>query len=164
MTSHKIFEKCRKIKLVITDVDGVLTDGGMYYSKVGEIMKKFNAKDGMAVELLLKNNIKTILLTSESSTIVKKRGKKINAAMTIIGAKNKKSHLKLICKKIDVSPQQISYIGDDINDLDVLNVVGISGMPSSSPILNQFKPDIITKRGGGNGSFREFIDRIIMLR
>ena len=97
MNPKKILEKCKKIKLVITDVDGVLTDGGMYYSKNGEIMKKFNAKDGMGVELLLQNKIKTVLLTSESSTIAKKRGKKINAAMVITGAKNKKLHLQSIC-------------------------------------------------------------------
>ena len=161
MTSHKIFEKCRKIKLVITDVDGVLTDGGMYYSKVGEIMKKFNAKDGMAVDLLLKNNIKTILLTSESSTIVKKRGKKINAAMTIIGAKNKKSHLKLICKKFDVSPQQIAYIGDDLNDYQIIQLVGLSATPSDGITILQKVVDYVCKTSGGNGAFREFVELIL---
>ena len=89
MINNKLNQKCKKIKLVVTDVDGVLTDGGMYYSEKGEIMKKFNAKDGMGVELLLQNNIKTILLTRENSTIVKKRGLKIKAASTIIGIQNK---------------------------------------------------------------------------
>ena len=83
MITKKILNKGKSIKLVITDVDGVLTDGGMYYSEKGEIMKKFNARDGMAVELLSKNNIKTILLTRENSKIVKKRGLKIKAASTI---------------------------------------------------------------------------------
>ena len=77
MTSKKILEKCKLIKLVITDVDGVLTDGGMYYSEKGEILKKFNAKDGMGVEILSQYKIKTILLTRENSNIVKKRGSKI---------------------------------------------------------------------------------------
>ena len=74
MVSKKILQKCKKIKLVITDVDGVLTDGGMYYSESGEILKKFNAKDGMGVEILLRSKVKTILLTREHSNIVKKRG------------------------------------------------------------------------------------------
>jgi len=74
MNRNKLNQKCKKIKLVITDVDGVLTDGGMYYSEKGEIMKKFNAKDGMGVELLLQNNIKTVLLTRENSKILKKSG------------------------------------------------------------------------------------------
>ena len=77
MTAKKILEKCKLIKLVITDVDGVLTDGGMYYSEKGEILKKFNAKDGMVVEILLQYKIKTILLTRENSNIAKKRGNKI---------------------------------------------------------------------------------------
>ena len=77
MTAKKILEKCKLIKLVITDVDGVLTDGGMYYSEKGEILKKFNAKDGMGVELLLQYKIKTILLTRENSNIAKNRGIKI---------------------------------------------------------------------------------------
>jgi len=161
MTSQKITQKCRKIKLVITDVDGVLTDGGMYYSNNGEIMKKFNAKDGMAVELLLKNKIKTILLTSESSTIVKKRGKKINAAMTITGAKNKKSHFNLICKKFEVSPQQIAYIGDDLNDYQIIQLVGLSATPLDGIMELQKIVDYVCKNSGGKGAFREFVDLIL---
>ena len=99
--NQKIIKLCKKIKLVITDVDGVLTDGGMYYSDKGEIMKKFNTKDGMGVELLLKNNIKTILMTKENSIIAKKRGKKINAVATYINVKNKEEELDKICKKFN---------------------------------------------------------------
>lgn len=71
-----IIEKCSKVKLIITDVDGVLTDGGMYYTENGEMLKKFNARDGMGVELLLSNKIKTIFMTKENSQIVKKKGRK----------------------------------------------------------------------------------------
>ena len=122
-------------------------------------MKKFNAKDGMAVELLLKNKIKTILLTSESSTIVKKRGKKINAAMTITGAKNKKSHFNLICKKFEVSPQQIAYIGDDINCFELLSHVGIAACPNNAVAKIKSIPNILQlERGGGEGVVREFVE------
>ncbi len=76
--SKLIIQKCKKIKLLLSDVDGVLTDGGMYYSDKGEIMKKFNTKDGMGVELLRKNKIDVVLITREKSEIVKKRAKKIN--------------------------------------------------------------------------------------
>jgi len=161
MTHKKILEKCKKIKLVVTDVDGVLTDGGMYFSKNGEIMKKFNTKDGMGVELLLKNKIKTVLLTGESSPIVKKRGKKINVAMTITGAKNKKSHLESICKKFNVSPQQIGYIGDDVNDLQIIQLIGLSATPSDGIMLLQKTVDYVCKKSGGAGAFREFIDLIL---
>ena len=120
MTSKKILEKCKLIKLVITDVDGVLTDGGMYYSEKGEILKKFNAKDGMGVEILLRHRVKTILLTRENSNIVKKRGAKIKTAATYIGILDKKSQLKKISKKFKVPPTKIAYIGDDLNDLEIM--------------------------------------------
>jgi len=77
MIKNKLFQKCEKIKLVITDVDGVLTDGGMYYSSNGEEFKKFNTRDGMGVELLLRHKIKTILMTKENSILVKRRARKI---------------------------------------------------------------------------------------
>ena len=75
------------------------------------------------------------------------------------GGKN--NRLKYICSRFEYELDEIAYIGDDINDLNVLKVVGISGMPSSSPILDQFTPDIVTKRGGGKGAFREFVDQIL---
>ena len=114
----KIQKKCKKINLVISDVDGVLTDGGMYYSDKGEIMKKFNTRDGMGVELLLNNGIKTILITRENSIIVKKRARKIRVEEIYTGIKKKKKLLPKICKKYKVSLEEIAYIGDDINDLD----------------------------------------------
>ena len=123
MTAKKILEKCKLIKLVITDVDGVLTDGGMYYSEKGEILKKFNAKDGMGVEILSQYKIKTILLTRENSNIVKKRGSKIKTAATYIGILNKKSQLKKISKKFKVPLTRIAYIGDDLNDLEIMKLV-----------------------------------------
>ena len=89
MISKKIIQKCKLIKLVITDVDGVLTDGGMYFSEKGELLKKFNARDGMGVELLHKASIKTIFLTGENSKIVKIRAKKVNADDCHINIKQK---------------------------------------------------------------------------
>ena len=164
MISKKISQKCKKIKLIITDVDGVLTDGGMYYSEKGEIMKKFNTRDGMAVELLLKNNIKTILLTRENSTIVKKRGLKIKATSTITGIQNKETYLKKICKRFRVSPKEIAYIGDDVNDTEIIKLVGLSATPLDGISLLQKIVDYVCKTKGGNGAFREFADLIIISR
>ena len=90
-----IKKKCKAIKLMLTDVDGVLTDGGMYYTESGEYMKKFNARDGMAVELLDKENIKTAFITREKSTIVKKRAIKLSISKYYLGIKNKESGLPL---------------------------------------------------------------------
>ena len=164
MTSKKILQKCKKIKLVITDVDGVLTDGGMYYSAKGEEFKKFNAIDGMAVELLRKQGIKTVFMTKENSQIAKQRGKKVQAAAVFVNIISKEKLLSKICQRFRVNPEEIAYIGDDVNDLDLLKKVGVSAMPLNSPILNLFNPDYITKKMGGDGAFREFVDLIIQYK
>ena len=162
MTAKKILEKCKLIKLVITDVDGVLTDGGMYYSEKGEILKKFNAKDGMGVEILSQYKIKTILLTRENSNIVKKRGSKIKTAATYIGILNKKSQLKKISKKFKVPLTRIAYIGDDLNDLEIMKLVGFAATPSDGIKDLRKIVDYVCKNNGGNGAFREIADLIVL--
>ncbi len=154
-------KKCESIKLVISDVDGVLTDGGMYYSEKGEVLKKFNTKDGMAVELLLKNRIKTILMTRENSEIVKKRGKKIKVALSYLGVKRKEEKLKKICEKFCVIPSEIAYIGDDVNDLEIIKKVGFSASPSDGiqTIVNNV--DYVCKLKGGQGVLREITEVIL---
>ena len=155
---------CQKVKLVITDVDGVLTDGGMYYSDKGEVLKKFNTRDGMAVELLLKSNIKTIFLTREKSEIVKKRAKKVNTADLYLGIKKKELILPKICKKFNANPNEIIYIGDDINDVKIMKMVGFSVCP------NDANKDVIKiskyrcKTNGGDGVLREITDIILSKR
>ena len=164
MISKKILEKCKLIKLVIADVDGVLTDGGMYYSEKGEILKKFNAKDGMGVEILLQHRVKTILLTRENSDIVKKRGAKIKTAATYIGILDKKSQLKKISKKFKVPPKKIAYIGDDLNDLEIMKLVGFTATPADGIKDLQKIVDYVCKNNGGHGAFREIVDLIVLSR
>jgi len=162
--SSSTIKKCTKIKLVITDVDGVLTDGSMYYSKQGEELKKFNTKDGMGVELLSKIGIKTIFLTKEKSIIAQKRGKKVKAALVFTGIENKESMLPVIRKKFNVSNEEIAYIGDDVNDLEIIKKIGFSGCPIDAIEQIKKEVDYITKKSGGCGSFREFTDLIIKFK
>ena len=160
----KILEKLKKIRLLISDVDGVLTDGGMYYSEKGEILKKFNAKDGMGVEILLRSKVKTVLLTRENSSIVKKRGAKIKAAATYIGTFNKELQLHKICKKFQVSPTEIAYIGDDLNDSEIMKLVGFAATPSDGIKDLRKIVDYVCRNNGGNGAFREIADLIVLSR
>ena len=104
---HQIIKLCKKINIVITDVDGVLTDGGMYYSDKGELLKKFNTRDGMGFELLRKAKIKTIIITREKSKMVKERCKKIKANNVFLGILRKEELLEEICKKNKVLPENI---------------------------------------------------------
>ena len=149
------------IKLVATDIDGVWTDAKMHYTEEGEYMKSFSTYDGMGVQLLRENNIETVIITSENSNIVLQRAKKLKIKNVTIGEKNNLERIKKICsdKKIDLS--EVAYIGDDINDIEVLKAVGFSALVSNSPIKEKIRVDYITKRKGGDGAFREFVDLIL---
>ena len=157
-------EKCSRIKLVITDVDGVLTDGGMYYSKNGEILKKFNTRDGMAVELLRNNKIPVVIITGEKSQIVLSRAKKLLIKDVFIGIKKKELLLPKICKKYKIKEDNIAYIGDDINDLKILEKVGFSASPKDGMSVIKKKSNYVCKVKGGEGVLREVADMIISFK
>lgn len=159
--SKSNLKKCKKIKLVLSDVDGVLTDGGMYYSELGESMKKFNTKDGMAVELLSKIGIPTIFITRENSKIVKKRAKKVKVLKVFLGIKNKEAILPKILREYEVKSEEIAYLGDDINDIQIMRKVGFSVSPKDAIKKVKLSCDYIAECKGGEGVLRELADIII---
>ena len=164
MSKQIFIRKSKKIKLVATDIDGVWTNAKMYYTENGEFMKSFSTYDGMATSLLINEKIDVAILTSEKTEIVKSRAKKLGIKYVYINEKEKLFRMKYLCNRLNISMSEVAYIGDDINDLEVLAQVGISAMPCSSPILEKVTPDYITKRKGGDGAFREFVDLIIKYR
>jgi YrbI family 3-deoxy-D-manno-octulosonate 8-phosphate phosphatase len=159
--TQKLIKKFANIQLVLTDVDGVLTDGGMYYSVKGEAMKKFNTRDSMGMELLYKVNIPTILITREKSEIVKKRAKKIKIHELKMGVMNKEKLFPKICSDFNLNPSQIVYIGDDVNDFKILKLAGLSTCPSDAVEKIQTNVDYICNAAGGKGAFREIADIIL---
>ena len=152
------------IKLIASDIDGVWTDAKMHYTDAGEFIKSFSTYDGMAVALLKELKIDVAVLTSENSEIVKRRAEKLRIKYVYINETEKLLRMESLCNRLNISLSNVAYIGDDINDLDLLKKVGISAMPINSPILNLFNPDYITKKRGGDGAFREFVDLIIQYR
>jgi len=156
--------KAKKIKLIGTDIDGVWTNGTMYYSPNGDFMKAFSTYDGMAVQILKEVGLDVLIMTGENSDMVRKRAEKLNIDKVYLGENEKLKRLKYICSRFEYELDEVAYIGDDINDFEVLEVVGLSAMPSSSPVLHKFNPDIITKRAGGEGAFREFVEEILAHR
>ena len=150
-----------KIKVVLTDVDGVLTDGGMYYSNKGDIMKKFHARDGMGVTLLRKNQIPTIIVTKEQTEMVKQWSKRMKIKDLMDGIKNKELVLDKICKKYQITSNQIAFIGDDVNDINLLKKVGFSACPKDA--MDQVKKicDYTCKTVGGKGAFRELVELVL---
>jgi len=151
----------KNIKLVGTDIDGVWTDARMYYSADGDIIKSFSTYDGMGVQLLREAGIPLIIMTGENTEIVAMRAQKLGIDRIFQGENEKLKRLKEVCTELDITLGEVAYIGDDVNDLDILRAVGISAMPPNSPILDQFSPDYLTNRSGGNGAFRDFVDFIL---
>ena len=161
--NKKIINKAQKIRLIATDIDGVWTDSKMYYNNEGSFMKSFSTYDGMATAILLKNSFIIAMITSEHENIdiLKTRAKKLKIDEVYYNENNKLLRLKYLSKKYNISLDNIAYIGDDLNDLEALKNVGLSAMPPSSPILDLFKPDIITQNKGGDGAFRNLADIIL---
>ena len=140
---------------------GILTDGGMYYSEKGEELKKFNTRDGMAVELLQKNKIPVILMTKENSKIVLQRAKKIKIKKSYIGIDEKERKLPEICKKFKIKLENIAYIGDDVNDLEIMKKFGFSASPNNAINQVKRKSHYICKSNGGEGVLREVAELIL---
>ena len=156
-----IISKCKKIKLVITDVDGVLTDGGMYYSTKGDIMKKFFTRDGMGVNLLRKKSILTIIITKEKTSMVKHWAKNMKVEKLYDGILKKELLLDKICKNYNLKYENIAFIGDDVNDLDLLKKVGFSACPADAISDAKIICHYTCKLNGGYGVFREISDLIL---
>ena len=154
----------KTIKLFATDVDGVLTDAGMYYDNNGNELKKFNTHDGMAFKILKEKGIFTAMITSEKTNIVKLRASKLKVDYLFQGVKGgeKLEVLKKICIEKNMSLSEVAYIGDDINDYNVLSSVGFPACPKNA-ITNIKNIEGIThlSKSGGNGAVREFVELLL---
>ena len=158
---NSLFNKAQNIKMVGTDIDGVWTDSKMYVTPDGEWMKAFSTYDGMATSMLQGKGIIVAILTGENSDVVLARAKKLKIEEVYVDEHEKLKRMNYLTKKYEISMDEVAFIGDDVNDLEVLAAVGLSAMAGNSPILNKFSPDYVTTRHGGNGAFREFADLIL---
>lgn len=150
------------IKLFATDVDGTMTDGCMYYAENGMELKKFNFQDGMGFKLLREAGIKTAIITSEETKIVKKRADKLKVDYLSMGNWQKLDFIKNICNELDIKLDEVAYIGDDINDIELLSAVGIKACPKNAvQKVKNIENIIILKAKGGDGAVREFIELIL---
>lgn len=158
-------QKVSKIKLLITDCDGVLTDAGVYYGEQGEVLKKFNIRDGMGVERLRNLvGIETGIITGELSPSVAKRAEKLKITQLYLGIKDKPAVLRHILTSLELQPEQIAYIGDDANDLEIMDMVGFTASPADGLFFVRDKVDYVCQANGGRGCFREFAELIISVQ
>lgn len=148
-------------KLILTDIDGVWTDGGMYYDNFDNEFKKFNTSDSAGILFCRLLDIKVGIITGENSPAVLRRSEKLKIDILHIGVKDKLGLAMQICKEQNISLSQVAYIGDDINDFELLGQVGFSACPSTSPFYIKEIVNAVMTKGGGEGCFREFVEYII---
>ncbi|MCD7905650.1 MAG: N-acylneuraminate cytidylyltransferase [Clostridiales bacterium] len=149
-----------EIKMFLTDCDGCLTDGGMYYSEHGDELKKFNTRDGMGFALLRAKGIITGIVTSESVDLNKRRAEKLKLDALEAGCKDKVVAVKRLCEQYGVALENVAYVGDDINDIEVIKMVGLGCAPADAMPQVKAVADYVTKTKGGEGVIREVIEEL----
>lgn len=157
----KMDVKLPDIKLFLTDCDGCLTDGGMYYSEKGDELKRFNTLDGMGMQLLQKKGILTGIITGEKSELAYRRSRKLKVDIYEENVQDKLTIVRQICDKYGFSMQNIAYLGDDINDLDVIKAVGFGCSVQNGVYEVKKAAMYITQKAGGSGAIREVADLLI---
>ena len=151
----------QRIRLFATDLDGVLTDGGMYYAESGDEWKKFNTRDGMGIKLLQRAGIITAIVTQERTKLVARRAEKLTIPELHQGVMDKLSLVHEMAGRYGLTLSQVAYIGDDINDLETLKAVGFSATPADGMPQVAAVVDYICQKKGGEGAVREIIDMIL---
>ena len=150
--------KNKNIKIFITDVDGVLTDGGIYYSSDGVVTRKYHMHDGI-FKMLKDLGIITAFCSGESDASIENRAKKLNIDHLIMGSQDKVKDISLLLEKINLSFKNVAYVGDDINDISIMKKAGLSFAPKNAAEEVKKVADYITKVNGGDGVIREIFDK-----
>ena len=167
LDAEELADRALKIKLILSDVDGVLTDTGVYYGQEGEALKRFSIRDGMGMELLREAGIETAFLTRENSPVVKARSEKLKLPYYFPGVVDKGAFLQTVLQQTGLEEENLAYIGDDVNDLEIINIIGKKGLTGApgdaiTSVLNEVH--YVANVRGGNGAFRDFADWILELR
>jgi len=152
------------IRLFATDVDGVLTDAGMYYSESGDEWKKFNTRDGMGIKLLQRAGLITAIVTQERTRLVARRAEKLAIPELHQGVMDKLSVIRDMAERHGISLRQIAYIGDDVNDMEALKAVGFSAAPADGLPQVRKVVDYVCRLNGGEGAVRELAEMILQSR
>ncbi|HTE45390.1 MAG TPA: N-acetylneuraminate synthase family protein [Gemmatimonadaceae bacterium] len=149
------------IKVLLTDCDGVLTDGSVYCGADGEALLQFSRRDGMGVARLREMGVDTEIVTRESSPIVARRAEKLGIAMVHLGVMDKRRAIQQIIASRGVTAEQVAYIGDDVNDLEALGMVGLAACPADAEVVVRHRVHKVLRRTGGKGALRELAEFII---
>jgi N-acylneuraminate cytidylyltransferase len=161
MERQKSTKSNQRIQYLVLDVDGVFTDGGIYFNEEGEFAKKFDMRDGMGLEILRQNNVEVVVLTSENSKLVAQRMKKLQIKDTFLGVKDKYAFLKHFLATKNSSFNAVAYVGDDINDLANICTSGWSFAPANATPIVKLNADFVLSATSGAGAIREVCETIL---
>ena len=150
-----------QVKLLALDVDGVLTDGGLYYTDTGEELKKFNVKDGLGLKLIMQAGIVVAIITASTANATRHRAKKLGIPHVFVGVENKLFVLQQLCEDLGFDLSQVAYMGDDINDLPIMESVGCPLTVADAILTNREKAIYVTQLAGGRGAVREICDLLL---
>ena len=150
-----------KKKLLVMDVDGTLTDGKIYMGENGEVMKAFNVKDGYAIaHMLPEMGIIPVIITGRKSKIVENRAKELGITELYQGVGDKLAQLKIVAEKYNATPEEIAYIGDDLNDLECIEFCGVTACPVDAVEKVKKTVNLVCNKKAGEGAVRDFIENI----
>lgn len=159
--SGALRRKLAKVRLLSLDLDGVLTDGGLYYTAQGDEMRKFNVRDGMGIKLAQAAGLEIAILTTSAIPAIVQRGRKLDIAHVFTGIHDKLPVMKELAGRLGLEFSQIAHVADDVNDLELLGAVGVplAVADAMAPVKRQ--AIYVTKKPGGNGAVREICDLLI---
>lgn len=161
LSTDALKEKLKYIKLLSLDVDGVLTDGGMYFDDHGGQMRKFNVRDGMGIKLVQRAGIEVCIITASTTPSIRHRAESLGIGHAYLGIRDKLSTLREICAKLGVTLDQVAHIGDDINDVDVLRAVGLPLTVNDAVETVDAIARYIIPKSGGRGAVRYVCDLLV---
>lgn len=161
ISASELRSRLSQVKLLALDVDGVLTDGGLYYTETGQVLRKFNIKDGQGIKLLKQAGVEVAIITAKSALSTLNRAQDLGITYTFLGVKDKLAQLKILCQKLDISLSQVAYVGDDVNDIEVLQAVGCPMTIADAMAINQSIAVYTTKLPGGQGAVREICEMLV---
>ncbi len=161
LLSDELNKRLSKTKLLALDVDGVMTNGAVFFTALGDEMKAFNILDGQGIKSLLLNQIEVAIITGRTSPLTEKRAKDLGIKHITQGREDKKIALLELCKKLSISPEEVAYAGDDLPDLSAIKLVNVGfTVPNAHPFIRKHA-DYCTTLGGGKGAVREICDLIL---
>ncbi len=164
MKDEALAARCRSLRLLLTDVDGVMTDGTVLVLPDGSEARAFHIRDGLAVVLAQRAGLRTGLVSGRSSEAVARRAAELGMAVVRQGVRDKAAALREILATEGVRAEEVAYIGDDVNDLPILAEVGLSAAPADAPLEVRLQAFMVTEAGGGRGCLREFVEAILRAR